>query len=156
MLHHRASSRHPGTDKLERVYAGSGAVGSVYSMDGRDRDRERDRGDDRADRSSHDKPSGPSTSSSNLSGLKINSNLSSLKITKADSKKRSIDALMTELKTGGDKIQRTDGPAGGGGGGSIMSRIMEGSMTEPDDQDTTNLYVGNLAPTVTEEVPFLV
>ena len=131
-------------------------MGSVYSMDGRDRDRERDRerdrGEDRADRSSHDKPSGPSMSSSNLSSLKINSNLSSLKITKADSKKRSIDALMTELKTGGDKIQRTDGPAGGGGGGSIMSRIMEGSMTEPDDQDTTNLYVGNLHPQVTEEV----
>ena len=91
-----------------------------------------------------------------LSSLKTSSGLGSLKISKPASKKRSIDDLMSELKGGPSSRQRLDDSScvgGGRGSGCYDVGIMGGSMTDQiEDRDTTNLYVGNLHPQVTEDV----
>ena len=94
-------------------------------------------------------PSASSSSSTSKPPSELSSLLDEIKQTRSTRKSaRNIDSFLEELKSG----RPSDDPAAqaqGGRGGAVTGY---GGSHYDGDPLTTNLYVGNLAPTVTEEV----
>jgi len=65
----------------------------------------------------------------------------------SDTRKAKMDALLMELEAEKDRVSKEPARAGGG-----PARKQKGSYVEDGDEYvTTNIFVGNLAPSITEE-----